>query len=89
MKLIKEIKHNYCVDYIYENDIIKRIWNYGGIYWKKGFFMHKEDGPADRDWNYKYFHLNGSYKNLREFTEETNHILCINCFDFCNQKCFN
>lgn len=64
--------------------------------------LGRDDGPAIKYHNgpsifrstkscYKFFyksenHYSNEYINL--FKNETNHLLCQSCNDFCNQKCF-
>ena len=58
-------------------------------YFKDGF-NHRDDGPAIeyQDKDNLHFYLNGHFMFERFFAEETKHLICGLCEQFCKQLCF-
>ena len=54
--------------------------------------FHKIDGPAiiNEFYNTKsyIYYINGCWYSTIGFAQETNHLTCIYCKEFCKQKCF-
>lgn len=60
------------------------------MYYNKNYLVHRDDGYAaiylnDND---GVFYINGISVNFIEFADETNHLICNYCREFCKQKCF-
>lgn len=65
--------------------------------WQEEYFfngsLHKDDGPAIVYFenniisNY-FFYLEGNNIGIYSFVQQTNHLICKICYDFCKQSCF-
>ena len=99
---MKDIKEKYKLPHLIKCDLIlflpnKKInYDYYGDYYKFyfGSILDKLDGPARIWFNnnkivYKEFYLNNFIVlDYKIFAEKTNHLICLNCNDFCKQECF-
>ena len=56
--------------------------------WKENGKNHRLDGPAHIYNSNKYYWINSKHYSEKEFAEETKHLICKSCGDFCRQKCF-
>lgn len=55
------------------------------------FEFHRDDGPAMEIKNYFHssvFRLNNLHISRFHFANETKHLICNSCNNFCNQRCF-
>jgi len=104
MKLIEKTSAYYIDRFIYDNGLIKEIYDNKEIYWFKSFKRHREDGAAKENCDgcidnkcvyygelnkYKrHFCLNNICFSPKEFAFKTKHNICLICNDFCKQECF-
>lgn len=51
-------------------------------------YRHRNDGPSYQDSFLVNFYLNGDFNLPYIFAENTNHLICKYCENFCNQECF-
>lgn len=60
-------------------------------YWENGL-KHRLDGPSVIELFGKetksLYYINNNLLSRNQFAQQTGHIICKLCYDFCNQKCF-
>ena len=56
--------------------------------WMENGKRHRLDGFAQVSNFYKDFWINDNRYTKKEFVEETKHLVCCNCGNFCKQECF-
>lgn len=75
---IKTYYDNIKKEYFLSDGVYKKYINSQG-------FLSRLDGKASR---HGVFHIDGAAYYPIDFAEETNHLICKKCYNFCKQRCF-